>query len=178
MIFFNRKPKLSTLPTGWPSPFHNKCSQRDCIHANSPKVAKGVYPCKGVPGGFFCEGTYKISSTRARETERYLQEMARQAAEEEERKRRAVDLKRMEMDARRRGKESVDRVLAEERARSAQIPRTVRGLEIKRVPQHSPYSRPEVRGRRPSQVQIEQEYVSDQIMMQMYPDRRIQPRWI
>ncbi|KAH7915602.1 hypothetical protein BJ138DRAFT_17774 [Hygrophoropsis aurantiaca] len=217
MLFFNSKPKV---PTNWPSPYHNKCSQRDCIHANNPKTVKGVYQCKGVPGGFFCEGTYKISSTRARETERYLQEMARQAAEEEERRRRAVDMNRMETDSRWRGKPSVDRPALEEKSRNAQAPRSVRGLEIKRVPGPLPYSRPEslrpeprgrrpslmqpesqprpsevrgrrpslmqpeqyprsdVRGRRPSQVQREQEYVSDQIMMKMYPDQRIQPRWI
>ncbi|KAG1737121.1 uncharacterized protein EDB91DRAFT_490216 [Suillus paluster] len=173
MMFFTKKPKPSALPPGWPSPFHNKCSQRDCYHSNNPQTVKGVYQCRGVPGGFYCEGTYKISSARARETEHYLQEMAmaRRSAEEEQRKRKTSEMRRPE----RRGvMNPADMRISDERNRLGvgQAPRT-RGTENKRPPIFAPYS-----GHRPSQSVIESEYQTDQIMMHLYPERQIQPRWI
>ncbi|KAG0701210.1 hypothetical protein DFH29DRAFT_576514 [Suillus ampliporus] len=175
MMFFTKKPKPSALPPGWPSPFHNKCSQRDCHYANNPATVKGVYQCRGVPGGFYCEGTYKISSTRARETEHYLQEMAmaRRSAEEEQRKRKLSELRRPE----RRGVMSlVSRKIPDEQNRLgiAQALPPTRGTENRRPRTYTPsYS-----GHRPSQSKIESEYRTDQMLMHLYPEQQIRPRWI
>ncbi|KAG2114847.1 hypothetical protein DEU56DRAFT_180237 [Suillus clintonianus] len=179
MIFFTKKPKPSALPPGWPSPFHNKCSQRDCHHANNPQTVKGVYQCRGVPGGFYCEGTYKIASTRARETEHYLQEMAmaRRSAEEEQRKRKISEMRRPELGARRGGTNMADRRIPDERdcrPGYGQAPWSpTRGTENRRPQAYAPYS-----GHRPSQSEIESEYRTDQILMHLYPEREIRPRWI
>ncbi|OJA18924.1 hypothetical protein AZE42_07066 [Rhizopogon vesiculosus] len=170
MIFFSKKPKPSALPPGWPSPFHNKCSQRECQHANNPQTVKGVYQCRGVPGGFYCDGTYKISSTRARETEHYLQEMAmaRRSAEEEQRKRKISEMRRPELGLRRAG---TDKRIPDERERLGRR-QAPRGAENKRPQAHAPYS-----GSRPSQSEIESEYRTDQILMNLYPEQQIRPRW-
>lgn len=185
MIFFNRKPKTSSLPPGWPSPYHNKCSQHDCLYPNSPQTVKGVYQCRGVPGGFFCEGTYKISSSRAQESERYLKEMAtrrRAAAEEEQRKRTVSEMRRPDPNSRRRDVgPPVHYKVLDDRSRSTYgQPRTVavRPSETTKRPQISTSRRPSYAGHRPSQTQIEQEYMTDQIMMHLYPERQIHPRWI
>lgn len=182
MIFFTKKPKSSALPPGWPSPFHNKCSQRDCHYANNPQTVKGVYQCRGVPGGFYCEGTYKIASTRARETEHYLQEMtmARRSAEEEQRKRKMSEMRRTErgpeLGMRRGGTNMSDRRIPDERGRRpdyGQAPRVTRGTENRRPQTGVPCS-----SHRPSQSEIESEYRTDQILMHLYPEREIRPRWI
>ncbi|KAG1736503.1 hypothetical protein EDB19DRAFT_1027563 [Suillus lakei] len=158
-----KKPKPCALPPGWPSPFHNKCSQRDCHYANNPQTVKGVYQCRGVPGGFYCEGTYKITSTRARETEHYLQEMAmaRRSAEEEQRQRKMSEMRRPErrpeLGTRRGGTNLSDRGIPDERDRRTsfgQAPGLARGTE----------------NRRPQ--------TTDQILMHLYPERQIRPRWI
>ncbi|KAF8839527.1 hypothetical protein BDN67DRAFT_1012250 [Paxillus ammoniavirescens] len=185
MIFFSRKPKTSALPPGWPSPYHNKCSQRDCLFSNSPQTTKGVYQCRGVPGGFFCEGTYKISSSRAQETERYLKEMAmaRRAAEEEQRKRTISEMRRPDMNARRRGRDTpVYVVSTDDRARRGytQAPRHSHAHPVKSNdgrPQVASQRRPSMAGNRPTSSQIETEFIQDQIMMHLYPEQRIQPRW-
>ncbi|KAH7884804.1 hypothetical protein F5I97DRAFT_1505081 [Phlebopus sp. FC_14] len=187
MIFFSRKPKVSALPPGWPSPYHNKCTQRDCQYPNSPQTVKGVYQCRGVPGGFFCEGTYKISSSRAQETERYLKEMAmvRRAAEEEQRKRTVSEMKRPDLSAPFRAREVPDPRTMDNRARlgygrasgAGQLPRAHRPSDAKR-PQAAPFRRPSYGVPRPTSSQIETEFVTDQIMMHLYPERQIQPRWI
>ncbi|KAJ8581614.1 hypothetical protein M405DRAFT_868520 [Rhizopogon salebrosus TDB-379] len=173
MNFFTKKPKRSALPPGWPSPFHNKCSQRDCQHANNPQTVKGVYQCRGVPGGFYCDGTYKISSTRARETEHYIQEMAmaRRLAEEEQRKRKVSEVRPPELGSRRGRMNLADRRIPDERERLG-IKQAPRGTENKKVQVHVPYS-----GGRPSQSEIESEYKTDQIMMHLYPELQIRPRW-
>ncbi|KIJ62858.1 hypothetical protein HYDPIDRAFT_168834 [Hydnomerulius pinastri MD-312] len=186
MIFFSRKPKTSSLPPGWPSPYHNKCSQRDCLFPNSPQTVKGTYQCRGVPGGFFCEGTYKIASSRAQETERYLKEMAmaRRTAEEEQRKRTVSEMRRPDMNARRRARDIPEYIAADSRTglgygqapRSGQIPRSTRPSDVKR-PQVTSYRRPSNVGHRPSSSQVEAEFMTDQIMMHLYPERQIQPRW-
>ncbi|KAG2033308.1 hypothetical protein BDR03DRAFT_1094466 [Suillus americanus] len=182
MIFFMKKPKPSALPPGWPSPFHNKCSQRDCHYPNNPQPVKGVYQCRGIPGGFYCEGTYKIASTRARETEHYLQEMAmaRRSAEEEQRKRTTSEMRRPErrpeLGTRRGGTNLSDRRIPDERdfrPGLGQAPRTTRGTENRRPQAGAPYS-----VHRPSQSEIESEYKTDQILMHLYPEREIRPRWI
>lgn len=167
-----KKPKPSALPPGWPSPFHNKCSQRDCRHANNPQTVKGVYQCRGVHGGFYCDGTYKISSTRARETEHYLQEMAmaRRSAEEEQRKHKISEMRRPELGMRRGGMNVSDRRMPDERERAG-IRQAPRGTENKRL-QHVPHS-----SNRPSQSEIETEYRTDQMLMHLYPELQIQPRW-
>lgn len=180
MIFFSRKPKPSALPPGWPSPYHNKCSQRDCLFPNNPQIAKGVYQCRGVPGGFFCEGTYKISSSRAQESEHYLKEMAmRRKIEEEQRMRTASDARRPDLGARRRDMVTTNyNVVPDNRPRVgySQAPRASRPNDVRR-PQASQGRRPSYTGHRPSQSQIEQEYMTDQILMQLYPGE-IRPRWI
>ncbi|EGO25051.1 hypothetical protein SERLADRAFT_415894 [Serpula lacrymans var. lacrymans S7.9] len=184
-MFFNRKPKAPAVPADWPSPYHNKCNQPNCRYPNPPQAAKGVYICKGVPGGFFCEGTYKVSNVKAQEATLYYKEISRRTAEaalrsEEERKRREVDWKRSEMAKRRRGKEEQEERLREERVRQGygQRVHVLGGVEIRQVKQHV---RPDPRSgavHRPSQAQIEEEYITDRKMMQMYPERRIRPRWI
>ncbi|KAF9238551.1 hypothetical protein BU15DRAFT_75242 [Melanogaster broomeanus] len=188
MIFFSRKPKTSALPPGWPSPYHNKCSQRDCPFPNNPHTVKGVYQCRGVPGGFFCEGTYKISSSRAQETERYLKEMAmaRRAAEEEQQRRRTTsEMRRPDPNARRRGRDTSDYIATDvsrhayaQAPRHNHVPRVAKpsGVQAGR-PQVPSYRRPSNVGSRPTSSQIEAEFITDQIMMEMYPERHIQPRW-
>lgn len=183
MIFFSRKTKTSSLPPGWPSPYHNKCSQRDCLFPNSPQTVKGVYQCQSIPGCFYCEGTYKISSSRAQESERYLKEMAARcrAVEEEQRKRTVSEMRRPDLGHRRRDVGPVHYNALDDRTRSAygQPPRTVavRPNETRR-PQIATSRRPSYAGHKPSQAQIEQEYMTDQIMMHLYPERQIHPRWI
>ena len=192
----SRKPKPTTLPPGWPSPYHNKCSQRDCIFPNNPQTVKGVYPCRGVPGGFYCEGTYKISSSRAQDTERYLKEvsMARSVAEEEQRKRKISEMRKPDPNLRRRGRDFSDYAVPGDRRhqaynppynppplsrapsnRGSHGPRTPRPSDVGRAPQLP--RRPSQSGYRPSTSQVEAEYITDQIMMHLYPERRIQPRW-
>ncbi|KAI9566867.1 hypothetical protein HD554DRAFT_1072284 [Boletus coccyginus] len=182
MNFFSRKPKQpTTLPPGWPSPYHNKCSQRDCIFPNSPQTVKGVYPCRGVPGGFYCEGTYKVSSSRAQDTGRYFKEvsMARRAAEEEQRKRAMPEMRRPDPNHRRRP----NYVAVDDRRRPGYGPpspsssQTSRPSDVGRPPQ-LPRRNPSYSVHRPSSSQVEAEYITDQIMMQLYPERKIQPRWI
>ena len=182
----SRKPKPTTLPPGWPSPYHNKCSQPECIFPNNPQTVKGVYPCRGVPGGFYCEGTYKISSSRAQDTERYLKElsMARRAAEEEQRKRTISDIRRPDPNLRRRGRDTPNYVAADDRRqpgygppnRASHAPHPSRQSDAGRPPQ-LPLRRPSHSGYRPSSSQVEAEFITDQIMMHLYPERRIQPRW-
>lgn len=183
MIFFTKKPKPSALPAGWPSPFHNKCSQRDCHYANTPQTIKGVYQCRGIPGGFYCEGTYKIASTRARETERYLQEMAmaRRSAEEEQRMRKLSQMKRPERPPElgsRRGGVNLSNMRIPDgrdcRLDLGQAPRITRGAENRRPPLQMSATC----SGRTSQSEIESEYRTDQIMMNLYPEREIRPRWI
>ncbi|KAF8553922.1 hypothetical protein OG21DRAFT_1522821 [Imleria badia] len=194
MIFFSRKPKPTTLPPGWPSPYHNKCSQRDCIFPNSPQTVKGVYPCRGVPGGFYCEGTYKISSSRAQDTERYLKEayMARRTAEEEQRKRTTSEMRRPDPTMRRRARDvpSPDsglssHVAADDRrravyrtpSRASHVPHSSsRPSDVGRPPQ-LPHRHPSYTAHRPASSQVEAEFITDQIMMHLYPERKIQPRW-
>ncbi|KAF8135165.1 hypothetical protein EV363DRAFT_855210 [Boletus edulis] len=192
MIFFSRKPKPTTLPPGWPSPYHNKCSQRDCIFPNNPQTVKGVYPCRGVPGGFYCEGTYKISSSRAQATERYLKEtaMARRAGEEvqEHRKRTISEMRRPDLDTRspRRARDSPDSGASDDRRhypgygppqRTSHVSRPSRPSDVGRPPQ-LPHRHPSYTGHRTTTSQVEAEYITDQIMMHLYPERKIQPRWI
>lgn len=184
----SRKPKPTTLPPGWPSPYHNKCSQRDCIFPNPPQTVKGAYPCRGVPGGFYCEGTYKISSSRAQDTERYLKElyMARRAAEEEQRKRTLSEMRRPDPNVRRRGRDvqSPDYVTADDRrhpvhrtpSRASHVPHGSRQSDAARPPQ-LPHRHPSYTVHRPSSSQVEAEFITDQIMMHLYPERKIQPRW-
>ncbi|KAL4062869.1 hypothetical protein V8B97DRAFT_1636944 [Scleroderma yunnanense] len=180
MIFFSKKPKTSALPPGWPSPYHNKCSQRDCLFPNNPQTAKGVYQCRGVPGGFFCEGTYKVSSSRAQESERYLKEMAmRRSTEEEQRKRTVSEMRRPDPGARRRDMAATSYNIVDDKPRGGynQPPRISRPNDVRR-PQIAHSRRPSYAGHRPSQAQIEQEYMTDQILMHLYPERVIHPRWI
>ncbi|KAF9223315.1 hypothetical protein BS17DRAFT_133822 [Gyrodon lividus] len=187
MIFFSRKPKTSALPPGWPSPCHNKCSQRDCPFPNSPQTVKGVYQCRGVPGGFFCEGTYKISSSRAQETERYLKEMvtARRAAEEEQRERTISEIRRPDLNARRRGRDTPNYIATDNGVRLGygqalrynDVSRPAKPSDVGR-PQVASHRRPSNAESRPTSSQIETEFITDQIMMHLYPERRIQPRWI
>lgn len=183
----SRKPKPTTLPPGWPSPYHNKCSQRDCIYPNSPQTVKGVYQCRGVPGGFFCEGTYKITSSRAQDTERYLKElsMARRAAEEQQqqRKRTTSEMRRPDPNYRRRGRDATDYAVGDDRrhpghgppSRTSHGSRPSRPSDVGRPPQ-LPFRPPFHSEQRPSS-QVEAEFITDQIMMHLYPERRIQPRW-
>ncbi|KAH0833496.1 hypothetical protein J3R83DRAFT_12621 [Lanmaoa asiatica] len=181
----SRKPKPTTLPPGWPSPYHNKCSQRDCIFPNNPQTVKGIYQCRGVPGGFFCEGTYKISSSRAQDTERYLKElsMARRIAEEEQRKRTISEMRRPDPNFRRWGRDAPDCVADDRRypghgppSRTGHVSRPSRPSDVGR-PQQPPLRRPSYSGHRPSSSQVEAEFITDQIMMHLYPERKIQPRW-
>ncbi|KAG9316120.1 hypothetical protein JVU11DRAFT_3795 [Chiua virens] len=185
MIFFSRKPKTTSLPPGWPSPFHNKCSQHDCIFPNSPQTVKGVYQCRGVPGGFFCEGTYKISSSRAQDTERYFKELAvaRRSAEEEQRKRTTSEMRRPDPNLYRRGRDASNYVdgrnpvyIPIAPGRPSHVSRPSRPSDVGR-PQQPPARRPSYAGHRPSSSQVEAEYMTDQIMMHLYPERKIQPRW-
>ncbi|KAF9488985.1 hypothetical protein BDN71DRAFT_1435728 [Pleurotus eryngii] len=73
-VFAPKKGTDSALPPNWPSPLHNKCSAPACTFPNPPQVAKGVYDCQGVPGGFYCDGTYRVSSAMADSAERYFKE--------------------------------------------------------------------------------------------------------
>ncbi|KDQ24715.1 hypothetical protein PLEOSDRAFT_161249 [Pleurotus ostreatus PC15] len=73
-VFTPKKGTDSALPPNWPSPLHNKCSAPGCTFPNPPQVAKGVYDCQGVPGGFYCDGTYRVSSAKADSAERYFKE--------------------------------------------------------------------------------------------------------
>lgn len=181
----SRKPKPTTLPPDWPSPYHNKCSQRDCVFPNSPQTVKGVYQCRGVPGGFYCEGTYKISSSRAQDTERYLKEltMARRAAEEEQRKRTTSEMRRPDLNYHRRGRDTSDYVAADDKRRPGHahphrvghVSRPSRPSDVGRPPQ-LPLRRPFYAEHRPPS-QVEAEFITDQIMMRLYPERQIQPRW-
>ena len=180
----SRKPKPTTLPPGWPSPYHNKCSQPDCIFPNSPQTVKGAYQCRGVPGGFYCEGTYKVSSSRAQDTERYFKEvsMARRAAEEEQRKRTISEMRRPDPNYRRRGRDTPDYVPVDDRKRPGYGPpsRASHGQrpsrDVGRAPQ-LPHRRPSYSAHSPASSQVEAEYITDQIMMHLYPERKIQPRW-
>ncbi|KAN0092660.1 hypothetical protein V8E55_003444 [Tylopilus felleus] len=197
MIFFSRKPKPTTLPPGWPSPYHNKCSQRDCIFPNNPQTVKGVYPCRGVPGGFYCEGTYKVSSSRAQDTERYLKEltMARRSAEEEQRKRTISEVRRPDpTSVRRRTSRTRDAPhdyapapVVDDRRYAAYVPpnrasnvtRQSRPSDVGRQrPPQLPQKYPSYSVHRSNSPQVEAEFITDQIMMHLYPERKIQPRWI
>ncbi|KAF4571258.1 hypothetical protein EYR36_008587 [Pleurotus pulmonarius] len=73
-VFTPKKGAEIPLPPNWPSPLHNKCSVPGCTFPNPPQVAKGVYDCQGVPGGFYCDGTYRVSSAMAESAERYFKE--------------------------------------------------------------------------------------------------------
>ena len=176
----SRKPKPTTLPPGWPSPYHNKCSQRDCIFPNSPQTVKGAYQCCGVPDGFYCEGTYKVSSSRAQDTERYLKEvsMVRRAAEEAQRRRTVFEMRKPDPIYRRPGRHTPDYVAVEDRRDPGYGPpsRASHGPYLSRDvgrPPQLPYGRPSCSG----YGQVEAEYITDQIMMRLYPERKIQPRW-
>lgn len=214
----SRKPKPLTLPPGWPSPYHNKCSQRDCTFPNIPQTVKGAYPCRGVPGGFFCEGTYKISSSRAQETERYLKElsMARRAAavheqqQQQQRKRTTSEMRRPEplnysrhrSDGRRGGDVPVHSYVSpiDDRRHPHPHPHPVyhnhspppdhcsdrtshsggrpsRPSDARPRPPQLPPRSPSYVTHRPASSQVEAEYITDQIMMRLYPERKIQPRW-
>ncbi|KAF8896185.1 hypothetical protein BD779DRAFT_566044 [Infundibulicybe gibba] len=81
-----KKNKISVpLPINWPSPLHNKCDNKKCRFPNDPQPVEGLYDCKGIPGGFFCDGHYYISHQRAHETDKFFKEQFRLEAETEKR---------------------------------------------------------------------------------------------
>jgi len=99
--------------------------------------------------------------------------MARRSAEEEQRKRKISEMRRPELGVRRGGMNVADRRIPDERERgTGQAFRPTRGTENRRPQTYAPHSGP-----RPSQSEIESEYVTDQIMMHLYPERQIRPRW-
>lgn len=101
--------------------------------------------------------------------------MARRSAEEEQRKRKTSEARRPELGMRRGGTNMSDRRIPDERDRRpdfGQAPRITKGTENRRPQMSAPYS-----GHRPSQSEIESEYRTDQILMHLYPEREIRPRW-
>lgn len=67
-----RKTWRSQASRVWPSSLHNKCSNSECNHPNHPQVKEGKYVCDGVAtNAFFCQGTYRVSRKRARESADY-----------------------------------------------------------------------------------------------------------
>lgn len=97
--------------------------------------------------------------------------MARRLAEEEQRKRKISEMKRPELGIRRAGMNVADRRIPDERERFG-TRNAPRGTENKRLQVHAPYPRS-----RPSQSERESEYKTDQILMHLYPERQIRPRW-
>lgn len=108
--------------------------------------------------------------------------MARRAAEEEQRKRTISEVRRPDPNARRRAREP-EYVTVDERKRpaygvsrrSSHVTRAPRPSDVGRPPQLPPRYPSYAVHRPPSQV--EAEYITDQIMMHLYPERKIQPRW-
>lgn len=105
----------------------------------------------------------------------------RRRAEEEQRKRTASDVRRPDLGARRRdmATTSYNVVVPDDRPRAfgySQAPRNSRPNDVHR-PQMPQGRRPSHAGHRPSQSRIEQEYMTDQILMHLYPEREIRPRW-
>lgn len=105
--------------------------------------------------------------------------MARRSAEEEQRKRKMSEMRRTErgpeLGVRRGGTNMSDRRMPDERGRRpdyGQAPRVTRGTENRRPQTGVPCS-----SHRPSQSEIESEYRTDQILMHLYPEREIRPRW-
>ena len=97
--------------------------------------------------------------------------MARRLAEEEQRKRKISEMRQPELGIRRAGMNVADRRIPGELERLG-TRHTPRGTENKRPQVHAPYP-----GSRPSQSERESEYKTDQILMHLYPERQIQPRW-
>ena len=174
--------------------YNYKCSQRDCIFPNNPTV-KGVYPSRGVPGGFYCEGTYKVSS-RTQDTEHYLKELttACRSAEEEHRKRTISEVRRPDRTSvRRRTTRTRDAPhdyapapVVDDRRYAAYVPPN-RASNVtcqsrpgdvgrQRLPQLL-QRYPSYSVHRSNSSQAEAEFITDQIMMHLYPERKIQPRW-
>lgn len=101
----------------------------------------------------------------------------RRKIEEEQRMRTASDARRPDLGARRRDMVATSYVVPDNRPRVGhnQAPRASRPNDVRR-PQPAQGRRPSYAGHRPSQSQIEQEYMTDQILMQLYPGE-IRPRW-
>jgi len=96
--------------------------------------------------------------------------MAHRQAEEERRKHRVSEMTRPELATRRGGINVADRRIPDERERGVRQPRqALRGTENKRLHVYS--------SGRPSQSEIESEYKTDQMLMNLYPELQIRPRW-
>ncbi|KAG6331673.1 hypothetical protein ID866_7413 [Astraeus odoratus] len=105
--------------------------------------------------------------------------MRHRAAEEEQRKRTISEIRRPDLSARHRDTGIIHYNMMDERARAGyhQGQRSSSRPIDNRRPQLAPNRRTSHTGHRPSQAQIEQEYMTDQILMHLYPERQIHPRW-
>ncbi|KDR76130.1 hypothetical protein GALMADRAFT_139873 [Galerina marginata CBS 339.88] len=59
------KHSANIFPSDWPSYLHSKCTTSTCWFPNPPQAAAGTYNCQGRPDGFFCNGTYTVTSAMA-----------------------------------------------------------------------------------------------------------------
>lgn len=58
--------ETTRFPSDWPSWLHNKCSVPNCYYPNKPQAVEGFYHCGSKERGFYCEGTYIVTTAMAK----------------------------------------------------------------------------------------------------------------
>ncbi|KIJ92982.1 hypothetical protein K443DRAFT_13202 [Laccaria amethystina LaAM-08-1] len=122
--------EATRFPSDWPSYLHNKCSVPTCYYPNAPQVAEGLFHCGYKARGFYCEGTYIVTTAMAKSAllsyendSRFQVDVVRQAERDAQVKRYKETKSQLEKEARERAAARTPERRAKDAKRGCTSPR-------------------------------------------------------